>query len=299
MKKNRMMRIASLLLVCVLLTTCVVSGTFAKYVTSDSGSDSARVAKWGVAVLVSGNLFGEKYESDVIKETSNAAEVEVSATGTNIVAPGTKNTTGVTISVSGTPEVSNKVTLSTTAGNNKDIYLKAASYATMVEAKGVTADNFADGIYYTLSSSTYTKATAFAASTTYYEAHDAVTVAADYYPVVWTVTGNGAGTYTKVADIVTALQGAFNSSATADNKPKDAIDKSATITWAWAFSTNDGADTILGNIIAADTDAVPVKTTDSGSTYTTLTATTDYCTDVAFNYTVTVAQTDTLAVATS
>ena len=46
MKKNKMMRIASALLVAVILTTCAISGTFAKYVTSTPGSDSARVAKF-------------------------------------------------------------------------------------------------------------------------------------------------------------------------------------------------------------------------------------------------------------
>ena len=47
MKKNRIMRLASILLVCVLLTTSVISGTFAKYTTSQDASDSARVAHWG------------------------------------------------------------------------------------------------------------------------------------------------------------------------------------------------------------------------------------------------------------
>ena len=47
MKKNRMMRLASVLLVCVLLTTSVISGTFAKYTTSGTASDKARVAYWG------------------------------------------------------------------------------------------------------------------------------------------------------------------------------------------------------------------------------------------------------------
>ena len=47
MKKNTMMRLASVLLIAVLMSTCAISGTFAKYVTSDSSSDSARVARWG------------------------------------------------------------------------------------------------------------------------------------------------------------------------------------------------------------------------------------------------------------
>lgn len=47
MKKNKMMRLASVLLVLVLMTTCVIGGTFAKYTTSATSSDSARVAYWG------------------------------------------------------------------------------------------------------------------------------------------------------------------------------------------------------------------------------------------------------------
>ena len=51
MKKNRMMRLASLLLVCVLLTTSVISGTFAKYTTSITATDTARVAKFAVSAF--------------------------------------------------------------------------------------------------------------------------------------------------------------------------------------------------------------------------------------------------------
>lgn len=46
MKKNRMMRLAAVLLVLVLLTTSVISGTFAKYTSTVSGADTATVAKW-------------------------------------------------------------------------------------------------------------------------------------------------------------------------------------------------------------------------------------------------------------
>ena len=43
MKKNTMMRIASVLLVAVLLSTCAISGTFAKYTSQYTGSaDRAR-----------------------------------------------------------------------------------------------------------------------------------------------------------------------------------------------------------------------------------------------------------------
>jgi len=52
-----MMRLASGLLVAVLLTTCVISGTFAKYVAQTSGNDTAKVALFSV------KAFGETVDS--------------------------------------------------------------------------------------------------------------------------------------------------------------------------------------------------------------------------------------------
>jgi hypothetical protein len=66
MKKNKMMRLASLLLVCVLLTTSVISGTFAKYTTSYTANDTARVAKWGFdQATLSFDLFAATYDDSV------------------------------------------------------------------------------------------------------------------------------------------------------------------------------------------------------------------------------------------
>lgn len=70
MKKNKMMRAASALLIAVLLTTCAVSGTFAKYTTSETGSDTARVAKWGVEVTAEGTMFADAYATDDTKITT-------------------------------------------------------------------------------------------------------------------------------------------------------------------------------------------------------------------------------------
>ena len=94
MKKNKMMRIASVLLIAVLMTTCAISGTFAKYVTSAEGSDTARVAKWGVTITANGDMFKTNYDNTAI---SSVAEE-------NIVAPGTSGDL-VAMTLSGTPEV--------------------------------------------------------------------------------------------------------------------------------------------------------------------------------------------------
>lgn len=102
MRKNKMMRLASALLVAVLLTTCAISGTFAKYVTSANTTDSARVAKWGVGIsVIAETAFAEKYND----AASDAGTQVVSAVTTeDVLAPGT-NGTLVTFEITGKPEV--------------------------------------------------------------------------------------------------------------------------------------------------------------------------------------------------
>lgn len=108
MKKNTMMRLAAVMLMCVLLTTSVVGGTFAKYVTSADSTDSARVAKWGVTVTVNGDTaFADEYnatDGNAIAKGVTKSVVEASGSDDTLVAPGTGGTL-VTSSISGTPEV--------------------------------------------------------------------------------------------------------------------------------------------------------------------------------------------------
>lgn len=120
MKKNRMMRLASILLVCVLLTTSVISGTFAKYTTSTNGEDTARVAKWGVTLSVdTESLFATSYGTNLApaakNEAGNDIAITVNAAGTpapDVVAPGTGG--AMVFSIVGEPEVAAKVTVSFT-----------------------------------------------------------------------------------------------------------------------------------------------------------------------------------------
>ena len=105
MKKNKMMRVASVLLVAVLLSTCAISGTFAKYTTSDTATDTARVAKWGVTVSATGDdAFATKYDDNASESGTKVVST------TDVVAPGTKGTLA-SISINGTPEVMVDVTV--------------------------------------------------------------------------------------------------------------------------------------------------------------------------------------------
>lgn len=107
MKKNYIMRAASALLVAALLTTTIISGTFAKYITSDDNLDTSRVAKWGVEVELGTDLFAKQYVTD---EDGKVFEFSViSSTDDNVVAPGTKGTFANT-ELTGKPEVATRIT---------------------------------------------------------------------------------------------------------------------------------------------------------------------------------------------
>lgn len=106
MKKNLVFRLGLLALVLTLVTMPLVSGTYAKYVTSEVGEATARVAKWGVEITGLGGtnqdgMFSETYATDVAVENEIETSVEASA---NVVAPGTSGDFG-TIEISGAPEV--------------------------------------------------------------------------------------------------------------------------------------------------------------------------------------------------
>lgn len=120
MKKNVMMRAASALGVAVLLSTCVISGTFAKYVTSSTGTSTAHVAKWGFeapATISIDNLF--TYTDSGVKSNDDGKV-------TGLIAPGTTNSAEFQFIYDTTsnnidkPEVAYTFTVSTTGSDCPD-----------------------------------------------------------------------------------------------------------------------------------------------------------------------------------
>ena len=107
-KKNWTLRAAVLMLALVLITSCFVGGTFAKYVTSGSGTDSARVAKFGVTVTANGDVFAKEYDTNDQTVVGTIAKSVISTD--KVVAPGTTNNGDfVAATVTGTPEVAVRV----------------------------------------------------------------------------------------------------------------------------------------------------------------------------------------------
>ena len=116
-KKNVTLRAAAVLFALALITSCFVGGTFAKYVTNGTGTDTARVAKFGVTVEAKGTLFAEEYDTDDENAKATIAKSVISsgksdaegAPKDNVVAPGT-NGKALSMKLSGQPEVAVSVT---------------------------------------------------------------------------------------------------------------------------------------------------------------------------------------------
>ncbi|MBQ2306929.1 MAG: hypothetical protein II184_05390, partial [Clostridia bacterium] len=141
MKKNWTMRVAVLMVALTLITSCFVSSTYAKYVVSGGVDETARVAKFGVTITATGKLFADTYKAatantpgaagdDIADATSLTVVSSASGVGAatdidNVVAPGTKNDTGMTFTVTGTPEVAVRVFMDIDTANAKEIFLKA------------------------------------------------------------------------------------------------------------------------------------------------------------------------------
>ncbi len=237
MKKNKFMRLASVMLMLCLITTCAISGTFAKYTTSASAMDSARVAKWGVTVemMAGETIFKEEYVGTDSNVTVDGEKVDTSAE-IDVVAPGTNGTLS-TITIDGAPEVTVDVTTEITLdlGNKwtttgSDVYCPIV-FTVGTETYGLNGMKIADGL---------------TTVTNQYATVEALEIAV-INAILTTIYGSSGWTEatTNTADITVryAPHHDFNVA-------------SETFSWVWAFEGNDDEkDTILGNLTADATDA--------------------------------------------
>lgn len=129
MKNNKTIKLAVLLLALTMIAIMFVSGTFAKYTSQVSGSDSVVVAKWSIGVItgsttteiavspsptISFDLF------DTIKDSDgSSAENDVTATK---IAPGT--TGSFSLQLQNSSEVTAKYGITYTVTNTDNVPLK-------------------------------------------------------------------------------------------------------------------------------------------------------------------------------
>lgn len=268
---------ASALLILTLLTTSVIGGTFAKYVSEGSVSDTARVAKWGVEIKTSGTLYSDAYAianaADDTKSNipvtwdSNAAADKITVAAKeskdNIVAPGTKSYGhGLSFSISGTPEVAVKVMATIKA---EDIYLAAGTYGVLVKAADVddalslqklldanlASDSTDATKKYNVflkttdasSNDSYTRVTSttdfnVANKSNYYILTNEVTVDKKYYPVQYKLEGETTDTNAKTAIAVANALADKIKSGTSDDNATDFKTTLSAVSDVYAANTN-------------------------------------------------------------
>lgn len=244
MKKIKSLRIAALLLIAVLITACVISGTFAKYVTKTEKTNNARVAKWGVVFEAGSDLFGTTYATD---DDTYSSAIEFSVVSSDaVVAPGTEGTAAIfALSSAIQPEVSYKVSFDVDTDSSATVFTEWC----------------------------YTD-----------ETNTAVTSTAIYYPVVFTLSlgGEEVASSASLSDLKASVASCGILYDVGEDKylvSSDGINyedytgtgaPSVEINWSWSFEGNDQADTFLGNAIVDDADTFEGKTkgTDYNTTVT-------------------------------
>lgn len=178
--KNRIFRLAVWLFAATALSGSFISGTFAKYAVKDSSSDSARVAKWGITVFAEGSLFGDQYsgKTNAIIENDDGSitvkshhEASLFDGNGHIVAPGTKNDTGLRFGFNGTAEVAVKVEATV---KDQNIVLRPGIFYFMHRiTETITDGNFSNallkyGRIYVQNGTSYRKITTFESASAYY-----------------------------------------------------------------------------------------------------------------------------------
>ena len=211
MKKNAMLKIAAILMVAVLLTTCAVSSTFAKYVTKgNTSTEVGRVALWDVDIVSSATgLFAQKYENGTASATGNDV-VSVATPVDNVVAPGTSGSASLTATLNGQPEVAFRLTTVATVdlGSGWMVDLDGAGSGAPIYYCPLTVTVNGDAV-------------------------DAADNAADF-----------------AANIKAAIEEAATAEFAAGTELDDEV-VGVTVAWAWDFDaagagTNDLKDTLLG-----------------------------------------------------
>jgi hypothetical protein len=232
MKRRNLTRGASILFALTLITTSVIGGTFAKYVTSDTVEKTARVAKFGVDISADGELFSTTYKS-IDSSKLNGSDLVINSSE-EVVAPGAKNDTGVTISVTGEPEVAVAVEIKLDKSST-DINLPEGSY---IDPTNILKDK-----------------------------NISIAKGDEYYPIKYTVKKGDSEVGTS------GTLGSLTSNGSKDGvlyyaefgpgtKLEDEVG-TLNLTWAWTFEDsdlNDAKDTLLGNMAYEDSTKANLNT---------------------------------------
>ena len=100
-RSSMMVRLVAALAVTMMFTMCFVGGTFAKYTSSATGTDSATVAKWDIKVGGTNIATNDTFTFDLFKtikdSNGTADETDMSPVDGTIIAPGTRGSFDIVI----------------------------------------------------------------------------------------------------------------------------------------------------------------------------------------------------------
>ena len=100
-RSSMMVRLVAALAVTMMFTMCFVGGTFAKYTSSATGTDSATVAKWDIKVGGTNIATNDTFTFDLFKtikdSNGTAEETDMSLVDGTIIAPGTRGSFDIVI----------------------------------------------------------------------------------------------------------------------------------------------------------------------------------------------------------
>lgn len=122
-RSSMMVRLVAALVVVMMFTMCFVGGTFAKYISSATGTDSARVAKWSILVGGTDIATSETFTFDLFKTIKDSDgtsdETDISPADGTIIAPGTSGSFEIVIK--NESEVTAQYTIDYTVTNTDNI----------------------------------------------------------------------------------------------------------------------------------------------------------------------------------
>lgn len=149
MKKNIAMRVASLVLMCTIVTSCFVSSTFAKYTSSIDATGTATVAKWDLSVNGTDVIGTETKPTFDLFATIN--DTKGGADETDVadkkIAPGTQGS--FNFKIKNTSEVSMSYTVTCTMTNSNSIPIKFSDDGGATWTDSIDDINVSGNILYT------------------------------------------------------------------------------------------------------------------------------------------------------
>ena len=99
-RSSMMVRLVAVLAVTMMFTMCFVGGTFAKYTSSATGTDSTTVAKWDIKVNNDNITASDTFNFNLfntVKDTDGNTETDMGPNDGTIIAPGTRGSFDIVI----------------------------------------------------------------------------------------------------------------------------------------------------------------------------------------------------------